>query len=148
MSNFLQLLSPLLRKFRTSTRRKSFSKQNSQTSSASSENNEDENENEEEAKKTTTPKEKSETDPPTNEKQPQLSKATKGIYDLRIDKHTWISLKDTNCLEMGKLFSLGNVKFFMQDKSRLLILIKKWTISWWHLCGFFYAFCGVYASQV
>ena len=99
MSNFLQLLSPLLRKFRTSTRRKSFSKQNSQTSSASSENNEDENENEEEAKKTTTPKEKSETDPPTNEKQPQLSKATKGIYDLRIDKHTWISLKDTNCLE-------------------------------------------------
>ena len=97
MSNFLQLLSPLLRKFRTSTRRKSFSKQNSQTSS-SSENNEDENENEEEAKKTT-PKEKSETDPPTNEKQPQLSKATKGIYDLRIDKHTWISLKDTNCLE-------------------------------------------------
>ena len=88
MSNFLQLLSPLLRKFRTSTRRKSFSKQNSQTSS-SSENNEDENENEEEAKKTT-PKEKSETDPPTNEKQPQLSKATKGIYDLRIDKHTWI----------------------------------------------------------
>ena len=98
MSNFLQLLSPLLRKFRTSTRRKSFSKQNSQTSSASSENNEDENENEEEAKKTT-PKEKSETDPPTNEKQPQLSKATKGIYDLRIDKHTWISLKDTNCLE-------------------------------------------------
>ena len=98
MSNFLQLLSPLLRKFRTSTRRKSFSKQNSQTSSSSSENNEDENENEEEAKKTT-PKEKSETDPPTNEKQPQLSKATKGIYDLRIDKHTWISLKDTNCLE-------------------------------------------------
>ena len=97
MSNFLQLLSPLLRKFRTSTRRKSFSKQNSQTSS-SSENNEDENENEEEAKKTT-PKEKSETDPPTNEKQPQLSKATKGIYDLRIDKHTWISLKDTNCWE-------------------------------------------------
>ena len=97
MSNFLQLLSPLLRKFRTSTRRKSFSKQNSQTSS-SSENNEDENENEEEAKKTT-PKEKSETDPPTNEKQPQLSKATKGIYDLRIDKHTWISLKDTNSLE-------------------------------------------------
>ena len=97
MSNFLQLLSPLLRKFRTSTRSKSFSKQNSQTSS-SSENNEDENENEEEAKKTT-PKEKSETDPPTNEKQPQLSKATKGIYDLRIDKHTWISLKDTNCLE-------------------------------------------------
>ena len=97
MSNFLQLLSPLLRKFRTSTRRKSFSKQNSQTSS-SSENNEDENENEEEAKKTT-PKEKNETDPPTNEKQPQLSKATKGIYDLRIDKHTWISLKDTNCLE-------------------------------------------------
>ena len=98
MSNFLQLLSPLLRKFRTSTRRKSFSKQNSQTSSSSSENNEDENENEEEAKKTT-PKEKSETDPPTNEKQPQLSKATKGIYDLRIDKHTWISSKDTNCLE-------------------------------------------------
>ena len=97
MSNFLQLLSPLLRKFRTSTRSKSFSKQNSQTSS-SSENNEDENENEEEAKKTT-PKEKSETDPPTNEKQPQLSKATKGIYDLRIDKHTWISLKDTNCWE-------------------------------------------------
>ena len=97
MSNFLQLLSPLLRKFRTSTRSKSFSKQNSQTSS-SSENNEDENENEEEAKKTT-PKEKSETDPPTNEKQPQLSKATKGIYDLRIDKHTWISSKDTNCLE-------------------------------------------------
>ena len=101
MSNFLQLLSPLLRKFRTSTRRKSFSKQNSQTSS-SSENNEDENENEEATKTTPEEKEKSrrsETDPPTNEKQPQLSKATKGIYDLRIDKHTWISLKDTNCLE-------------------------------------------------
>ena len=98
MSNFLQLLSPLLRKFRTSTRSSLSKQQNSQTSS-SSENNEDENENEEEAKKTTTPKEKSETDPPTNEKQPQLSKATKGIYDLRIDKHTWISLKDTNCLE-------------------------------------------------
>ena len=114
MSNFLQLLSPLLRKFRTSTRRKSFSKQNSQTSS-SSENNEDENENEEEAKKTT-PKEKSETDPPTNEKQPQLSKATKGIYDLRIDKHTWISLKDTNCLE------------FHDCKSRLL--------NWWG-CGLY-----------
>ena len=99
MSNFLQLLSPLLRKFRTSTRRKSFSKQNSQTSSASSENNEDENEKEEEAKKTT-PKEKSETDPPTNEKQPQLSKATKGIYDLRIDKQTWITFKDTNLLDI------------------------------------------------
>ena len=65
MSNFLQLLSPLLRKFRTSTT--SLSKQ----TSSSSENNEDE-----EAEL------KSVTDPPTNEEQPQLSKATKGIYGL------------------------------------------------------------------
>ena len=95
MSNFLQLLSPLLRKFRTSTRSSLSKQQNSQTSS-SSENNEHENENEEATKTTPEEKEKSrrsETDPPTNEKQPQLSKATKGIYDLRIDKQTWITLK-------------------------------------------------------
>ena len=102
MSNFLQLLSPLLRKFRTSTRSSLSKQQNSQTSS-SSENNEDENENEEATKTTPEEKEKSrrsETDPPTNEKQPQLSKATKGIYDLRIDKQTWITFKDTNLLDI------------------------------------------------
>ena len=106
MSNFLQLLSPLLRKFRTSTRSSLSKQQNSQTSS-SSENNEDENENEEATKTTPEEKEKSrrsETDPPTNEKQPQLSKATKGIYDLRIDKQTWITFKDTNLLDIYIFF--------------------------------------------
>ena len=77
MSHFLQLLSPFLRKFRTST------PSPTRPSSASElENNEDENENDAAENELEPKKPKTcETDPPTNEKI-RLSKATKGIYDL------------------------------------------------------------------
>ena len=79
MSHFLQLLSPFLRKFRTST------PSPTRPSSSSEENNEDENENGVTTANESDRKEKKsktcETDLPTNEKL-RLSKATKGIYDL------------------------------------------------------------------
>ena len=81
MSHFLQLLSPFLRKFRTST--PSPTRPSSSASASEAENNEDENENENAVENKREPKKPKscETDPPTNEKI-RLSKATKGIYDL------------------------------------------------------------------